>query len=263
MLIYRFRVTSEEHDGFLREIEIQPSQTFLDFHYILQDSCELLQCERASFFMTDKKYQKDREISLKNEKRPVRKYDEDLDQVITELVSLPLMKTEKLKNYIEDPHQHMIYEFSGRENHIFHIELFKIIPFEGITSFPRCARRVGELPKKIEIPAPIPEPPPEPKILPDKLRIPKIEDADKLTDLVENEEELAAIESELDGLIEDALQEPSPEGEVSEETDMSDFLYEERKEEGEEETGFDHIGNYEDIDNLDKRLSGFDREQDE
>lgn len=262
MLIYRFRVTSEEHDGFLREIEIQPNQTFLDFHYILIDSCELLQCERASFFMTDKKYNKDREISLKSEKRSVRKYDEDLDQVVTELVSLPLMKTEKLKTYIEDPHQRMIYEFSGRDHHAFHIELFKIFPVEGITSFPRCVRRVGELPKKVELPPPVPEAVPEPKPLPGKIKIPRIEDVDKLTDIVENEEELAAIESELDGLIGDALQEPSAENETAEETDMSDFLYEEGQEEAEEEPGFDHIENYEDIDNLDKRLSGLDHDDD-
>ena len=69
MLIYRFRITCEEHDGFLREIEIQPGQTFLDFHHILLDSAELLHCERASFFNMDKKYKKDKEISLKAEKR--------------------------------------------------------------------------------------------------------------------------------------------------------------------------------------------------
>jgi hypothetical protein len=263
MLIYRFRVTSEEHEGFLREIEIQPNQTFLDFHYILVDSCELLQCDRASFFMTDKKYKKDREISLKHEKRSVRRYDEDLDQVVTESISLPLMKTERLKHYIEDPHQHMIYEFSGQEHYAFHIELFKIFPFEGITSFPKCAKRLGELPKKAVLPAPLSDLPPEPKIIPPKIRVPKLEDIDKLADLVENEEELAAIENDLGGLIDEALQEPADSPEEHAETDMSDFLYEEGQEETIEEPGFDNIENYEDIDNLDKRLSGFDREQDE
>ena len=98
MLIYRFKITCEEHDGFLREIEIQPNQTFLDFHHIIIDSSELLHCERASFFMTDKKYKKDKEISLKSEKRQVRKYDDDLDQVVTESLTLPLMKNSKNKS---------------------------------------------------------------------------------------------------------------------------------------------------------------------
>ena len=98
MLIYRFRITCEEHSGFLREIEIQPNQTFLDFHHVMLDSAELLHCDRASFFMTDKMYKKDKEISLKAEKRQIRKYDEDLDRVVTESLSLPVMKTEKLKN---------------------------------------------------------------------------------------------------------------------------------------------------------------------
>ncbi len=97
MLIYRFRVTSDELDSFYREIEIQPNQTFLDFHVIMMEAVDLHHCDHASFFMTDKRYQKDKEVSLKPEKRVVRKYDEDLDQVTTETISVPLMKDANLK----------------------------------------------------------------------------------------------------------------------------------------------------------------------
>ena len=58
MIIYRFRITSEEHENFLREIDIQPKQTFFDFHLAIVEAAELLHCERASFFPTDKKYKK-------------------------------------------------------------------------------------------------------------------------------------------------------------------------------------------------------------
>jgi len=262
MLIYRFRITCEEHDGFLREIEIQPNQTFLDFHHILLDSSELLHCERASFFMTDKKYKKDKEVSLKAEKRQVRKYDEDLDQVITESLTLPLMKSEKLKDYIEDPHQKMIYEFVGRDIFSFHLELFKIFPSDGIPSFPRCIKRIAELPKKAEQPALISTPPVTPKVVTPKVQLPKIEELVKFEDMVENEQDLAAIENELGDMSEETGQTPAFEQTEHEESRMDDFLYEEEEEpEGEEK--LDHIEDYEDIENLDKRLSGFDRDSDD
>jgi hypothetical protein len=262
MLIYRFRVTCEEHDGFLREIEIQPNQTFYDFHHMLLESAELLHCERASFFMTDKKYKKDKEISLKAEKRQVRKYDEDLDQVVTESLTLPLMKTEKLKNYIEDPHQKMIYEFIGRDIFSFHLELFKIFPSDGITSFPRCIKRVGELPKKAEQPTLIAEEPVAPKPATLRIPLPKIEGIVKFDDIVEDEQELAAIESELGGLIEESSEEPVTEHDETGSNGVDDFLYGEQ-DEAEEEDKLDHLEDYEDIESLDERISGFDRDTDD
>jgi hypothetical protein len=263
MLIYRFRITCEEHDPFLREIEIQPNQTFLDFHHILMDSSELLHCERSSFFMTDKKYKKDKEISLKAEKRQVRKYDEDLDQVVTDTVSLPLMKTEKLKHYIEDPHQKMIYEFVGRDIFSFHIELFKIFPSDGVPSFPRCIKRAGELPKKAEQPTPVAGVTPvAPRVVIPKVPLPKLQELVKFDDIVEDEEELAAIEEELEILIEDTAEETVLETSGGDDHGVDDFLYGEH-EESEEDDKLDHLEDYEDIESLDKRISGFDRDSDD
>ncbi|MEI7727537.1 MAG: hypothetical protein WCK09_20685 [Bacteroidota bacterium] len=262
MLIYRFRITCEEHDGFLREIEIQPNQTFLDFHHILLDSTELLHCDQASFFMTDKKYKKDREISLKAGKRQIRKYDEDLDQVVTESLTLPLMKTEKLKNYIEDPHQKMIYEFAGRDIFSFHLELFKIFPVDEVTSFPRCIKRVAELPKKAEQPAPVANTAAAPKLVIPKVPLPKIEQLVKFDDIVEDEHELAAIESELGNLIEESTDDTAFENTETEDGSNNDFLYG-VQDEAEEDENLEHLEDYEDIESLDKRLSGFDRESDD
>jgi hypothetical protein len=262
MLIYRFRITCEEHDGFLREIEIQPNQTFLDFHHIIIDSSELLHCDQASFFMTDKKYKKDKEISLKAGKRQIRKYDEDLDQVVTESVTLPLLKTEKLKNYIEDPHQRMIYEFIGRDVFSFHIELFKIFPAEGGISFPRCIKRIAELPKKAEQPTPLPTPPAAPRVVVPKVALPKIEELLKFDDIVEDDHELEAIESELGNIIEESTDEPSFGNSEPEDSSNNDFLYGEH-EEADEDENLEHLEDYEDIESLDKRLSGFDRDSDD
>ena len=261
MLIYRFKVTCEESDGFMREIEIQPGQTFLDFHHILIDSAELLQCESASFFMTDKKYKKDREISLKQAKRQVRKYDEDIDQVVTEAVALPVMKNEKIKNYIEDPHQKMIYEFVGREYFTFYLELFKIVQCEEMVSFPRCIRRVGELPKKAEQPAPLPDKPSSPKIIIPKIPLPPVENARKLDDIVEDEEELAAIESGLDELLME-VDEPAHGGMENQSSTEGDFSFG-GGEEDQDDEHLEHLEDFDDIENFDRRMTGFDRDQDD
>jgi hypothetical protein len=261
MLIYRFKITCEESDGFLREIEIQPGQTFLDFHHIIVESSELIQCDQASFFITDKKYKKDKEISLKPAKRQVRRYDEDVDQVVTEMVSVPVMKTEKIKDYIEDPHQKMIYEFKGKQSLSFFIELFKIFQSDGSVSFPRCFKKAGELPKPVEQPAPIPSKPVQPRPVLPRVPLPPIPVASRLETVVENDEELSAIESELEELLLEADKvdigdlglEESPEFEFSMEQD----------EDGESVEPLENIDDFEDLDNLDRRLSGYDRDQDD
>jgi len=271
MLIYLFRITCEEHDGWLRDIEIQPNQTFLDFHHILMESAELLHCDRSSFFMTDKKYIKDKEITLKSEKRQIRKYDDDLDRVVNDFVTPPLMKVSKIKHFIEDPHQKMIYEFIGRDHFSFHIELFKIFQADTILSYPRCIKRIAELPRKPEIPVAEAAAPGPPKVIipkrsVPKVPLPKLEDLTKFKDnMVEDEHELAAIENELGSLIEETEQEEqvieTPEfGTPGNGED--DFSYGGQQEADEDEK-LDHIEDYEDIESLDKRLSGYDRDSDD
>ncbi len=265
MLIYRFRITCEEHDAFLREIEILPNQSFLDFHHILLESAELMHVERASFFAADKGYRKKKEISLKTEKRQVRKYDEDLDQVLTETVVLPLMKNEKLKNYIEDPHQKLIYEFHGRDTFSFHIELYKIYPSEGLDVMPRCIKRSGELPRKAEVPVTPPESPSAVRPAAPRPPVPKIIPPVSFDDLVEDEEGLAAIESELDGIMKDAAEladEATGSGEgpgaqpEGDESGSEEYLYGSQTADPDDFDQLERLEDFEDIDNLDKRLSG-------
>ena len=111
MLIYRFRVTSEDQEDFIREIEIQPTQTFLDFHEIILSCSDLETCQNAFFYTTDKKYKSHQEISFRQKKKKVRKYDNELDEIVTEEKPLHLMKNSKLNAFIEDPHQKMIFEY--------------------------------------------------------------------------------------------------------------------------------------------------------
>ena len=193
----------------------------------------------------------------------MRKYDEDLDQIVTESVTLPLMKAARIKDYIEDPHQKMIYEFEGRDHFSFHIELFKIFPSDGNVSFPRCIKRIAELPKKAEQPASVAHIPAIPKVVIPKVPLPKIEELARFDDIVEDEHELAAIESELGGL----LAEDEPPGFESQEPEAAaeeEFSFEgQHVEEEEQDEKLEHIEDFEDIESMDKRLSGYDRDSDD
>lgn len=255
MLVYRFRMTSEEHEGFLREIDILPGQTFLDFHSIIIETADLLHCQRASFFITDKIFKKHQEITLKTEKRQVRKYNDDLDQIVSVPVTLPVMKSSKLKNYIEDPHQRMIYEFHGKEFILFHLELFKIVQSEGIYSYPRCHKQSGDLPKRPEIQSVALNEIPVKKNITQKIPLTIPEVLRPPDPIQEDEVEIAAIENELEEIQEEeAPIFDSQEIFLEHEMDQSAF-----NEEGE----MKQIEDFEDLDNLERQFSGFDPSSDD
>jgi hypothetical protein len=122
---------------------------------------------------------------------------------------------------------------------------------------------LGELPKKAEQPVlPASETPAVPKVVLPKSILPTMEQVKKLDALVENEEELAAIENELEGIIAGGLAETEDENPDLEAPVMDDFMYGAQEEPDDEDT-LDHIDDYEDIENLDKRLSGFDRDSED
>lgn len=273
MLIYRFRVSSEQYDDFIREIVIQPNQTFLDFHFCLLESVELMTCEQASFFITDKTYQKQLELSLKPKENRIRRYDRELDEMVTEVIRPSLMKDSKVKHFIEDPHQRMLYEFQANQRFLFQIELIKVMQSDLDGFLPRCLKSQGELPKKVEIPLPpatqevlpvIPKSIPKPVVSPFESMI-------TMDEITEDEEELSEIEAGIDELLADELvpgfTKPSriktPRS-VNKDPD-------EEPEDGEGEmlaqTGFpdedaegilEHIDDYENIESLEMRFPDFD-----
>lgn len=264
MLIYRFRLTSQEHEEYTMEIEIQPGQTFRDFHECITESSELIPPDKAFFFPTDAKNKKGTEISLKSYKKQEKRYDPELDEMVIETLTPKLMKDAKIKNYIEDPHQRMIYEYHGKMTHTFLIELFRIVQSDGLGIYPKCVRRTGELPKQAEKPV-LPEPVAREVEKPDlpKIVLPPLEGISKFDDIVEDEEELAKIEEGLGDLLDDgAALDIGIEGEAEtvagDEQELSIF----GQEEGEEEP-LEHLEDYDDIENLEIKYSRYDSGQDD
>jgi hypothetical protein len=206
--------------------------------------------------MTDKKNKVRHEITLKITKRQVRRYDDDLGEVVIESVILPLMKDARIKNYIEDPHQTMDYEFHDREVISMHIELFKIMQSENLVSYPRVARKTGEIRKITELPL---QPVIETEVIPalektQKLKpgpMPKSADTAKLDAIVEDIDEIKAINEELTDLIEEEAPEKF---EVESQVAIADDG--EESEYGADEH-MEHIEDFGDLDQIDERYSNY------
>jgi len=278
MLIYRFKITSEEHEEFRREICIQPGQKFIDFYQCILESVELIPAEQASFFLTDKKYKKDREISLNLIEKQVRRYDQEMDEMVMITIAPKLMKESKVKDYIEDPHQKMIFEYHGREYFTFFIELLKIMHSDEEGLYPKCVKWIGELPKK-----PLPliseakeeEKPIQTDLL--KQGIPDLDVLAKLEGIVEDDSELADIEHNLgDILFGDAVKEietplvrPKLRKKPPIVPDEPDDIFgdgegvEDEDEKEDLSEGMDHLEDYDNIENIEIKYSKFSDDSDD
>jgi hypothetical protein len=261
MIIYRFRLTSEDHDDFLREIEIQPVQTFLDFHMAIISCTNLEKCDNALFYTTDNKFKKKLEFSFKYQKKLVRKYDEDIDMVVTETYVPHLMKESVLKKFIDDPHQRLLYEFTGKDSFVFFIELFKIIKTDDCPSLPRCVNAKGELPKKPEVPV-IPDAEKKDTKVPAKVAPPPAffpGEKSMFSEMLEDDSELAEIENQLDDLLE-AETLILPEKKTSSPDNKEDDSF---TEEDENPEHMESLDEFDDVDDLENKHRGFDGESDD
>lgn len=136
MAVYRFRVSFEDYDDIIREIEIKSNQTFEDLHRAIHQSTGYNSDYPSSFYVSNDNWIKGEEITfMPNQKR--------IDRGIA------LMDKVKLLKYIDDPHQKFYYTFNFDRPFDFHIELLKIILDENPnTTYPAVVKSAGEAPKQ-------------------------------------------------------------------------------------------------------------------
>lgn len=145
MHIYRFKQTFEEQDDFVREIEVGSEQNFEDFHKAIVDNLGLDQGTLSSFFITDYRFRKKREISLIDmspEERP-ETFDEEEEE------KMLVMKDAILSDYIDDPHQKLLYVYDYLNYWTFYLELLKILPADPKHTYPRISKTLGEVPREL------------------------------------------------------------------------------------------------------------------
>jgi len=150
MNVYKFKVLFENQEDFAREIEILPNQTFEDFHDILLESIGLNGEELASFYICNSGWRKLKEITLLDMSEETENEEVEEDEERTrKKIPIFTMNNAILKNFIDDPHQRMLYVYDFIDLKTFYIELSKIVSYttSGI-HFPRCTKSIGNLPTK-------------------------------------------------------------------------------------------------------------------
>ena len=151
MHVYKFKLTIEESDEFLREFEILSNQTFEDFHNAILKSVNFDGMELASFFICNDKWYRKAEVTLLDmtDEEQTAQDDEEDDIRVKKPTRMKrfVMNKSVLNTYIEDPHQRLIYEYDFLNLKSFFIELIKIQPADSKVKYPVCSLSKGEYPK--------------------------------------------------------------------------------------------------------------------
>lgn len=145
MAIYRFKISFEDYDEVVREIDIKSTQTFEDLHKAVHRSTGYNAEKSSSFYVSSDHWIKGDEIAyLPNQ----RKIDN----------GVALMEKAKLSSFIEDPHQKFYYIYNFDRPFDFHVELIKIIlQSDPNIEYPVLFKSTGEAPKIFDSTTPIGE----------------------------------------------------------------------------------------------------------
>lgn len=134
MAVYRFRVSFEDYDDVIREIDIKSTQTFNDLHFAIHQATGYTPEKPSSFYVSNDYWIKNEEIAyLPNAKK-------SLDKIT-------LMEDAKLSRFIDDPHQKFYYIYNFEKPLEFHVELIKILDNNPNAVFPSLFKSVGEAPR--------------------------------------------------------------------------------------------------------------------
>ncbi|MGB4774413.1 MAG: hypothetical protein WBP45_04520 [Daejeonella sp.] len=135
MAVYRFKVTFEDYDDVVREIDIKSNQTFEDLHHAIHKSTGYKAEMSSSFYVSNDQWIKNEEIAYLPNPRKVN------NGVVT-------MTNSKLSSFIDDPHQKFYYTYNFERPLDFHIELMKILLNDEVgKTYPYVFRSSGEVPK--------------------------------------------------------------------------------------------------------------------
>jgi len=138
MAIYRFKISFEDFDDVVREIDIKTNQTFEDLHRAFHRSTGYDAAKSSSFYVSTDNWIKGDEIALLPNQRKI-------DNGVT------LMEKAKLSSFVEDPHQKFYYIYNFERPFDFHVELTKIIlENDPNIEYPFLVKSSGEAPKIID-----------------------------------------------------------------------------------------------------------------
>jgi hypothetical protein len=135
MLGFKFRILHSEVEDFYRDILVPSECTFEDFHNCIIESIGFDGNELSSFFLTDKDWNKKGEITCMD-----MMLDDDGGSSLT-------MKDAIIGNYIDEPHQRLLYEYDFLNVETFYVELVDTEDIKTCHPEVSCIDRKGEIEK--------------------------------------------------------------------------------------------------------------------
>ena len=129
-MVYKFRIISNEVKEFVRDIEIDPDQTFYDFHKALIENFHYDKSQIASFFLTTDEWEKEQEFTL-------------FDMSEGENNSTITMDSAVIRDYVKTIKQRLLYLFDFFNDRALFIELADILEKTEDTEYPRFTRKQG------------------------------------------------------------------------------------------------------------------------
>lgn len=131
MAILKLRVYLEEDDSVYRDIVMKHTQSFLDLHSTILTAYEFDNKHQATFYRSNDKWQRGREISLE-------KYDKKYP------VEPLIMIETTIGSEIKDTNQKFIYEYDFNKNWTFLVELINVSKEENNKiEYPAISRKEG------------------------------------------------------------------------------------------------------------------------
>ena len=137
-MILLFRIISDEDQEFYRDLVIDGSDTFLDFHHVLQENLGFDPTQLASFFITNENWEKQNEITL-------------IDMMQEPGAETLTMENVIMEHYFDDINQRMIYVFDFFSERAFFMELIEYSDQVSPRKTPFIAHSVGDPPQQLAL----------------------------------------------------------------------------------------------------------------
>ncbi len=137
-MIYKFRIISDESKEFARELLIDSTHTFLDFHHCLQKDLEYDPAQLSSFFITNASWEKQHQITL-------------IDMMDEEAGNCSTMDQCKIGEHFKEKGQRMLYVYDFFSERSFFIELTEVMDISESKALPKVVFSHGDPPPQINL----------------------------------------------------------------------------------------------------------------
>lgn len=137
-MIFLFRIISDEDPDFYRDLVAEGSDTFLEFHNTLQKDLGYDPTQLASFFITNKQWEKQKEITL-------------IDMMQEPGLSCQTMDEVTLEECITELNQRMIYLYDFFSDRAYFIELIEMSDEVSSRDTPFIGHRQGDPPAQLAL----------------------------------------------------------------------------------------------------------------